>query len=300
MPTPTRSYAISLLETPTPRTQAAGFPVAPEQQPAPQQQLPVGAPANDPVAATATQFVIDATATVAAAIATSIQASQDNAAATQTVAAGGVFVPTSPLATPAVDASAIDPMTGLPVAPGFATPVLPTPLPTPEILPTLPVEPATSVPPPAPEIATLPVTSPPDAAQATPIPVPATDIPGVLVIVVTNTPEPAGAGAAGPLDPRRPIVYPTPTATADALLFMASTVDAMVATAGWIWFLAGSLVFFVTAGIVAGLFFRQADAQRYDLRDQEPDAWLTPDDALPGQAGRAAPIPEDDWPENLP
>ena len=142
--------------------------------------------------------------------------------------------------------------------------------------------------------------------------VPDTATPDALILVVTNTPD--------PFDVQRPVVLPTPTPTLDTLLAAARSVDALVATAGWIWFLGGSLIFFVTAGIVAGLFFYQREQQRFDLVEDvaaaEDELW--DDDAAWADADAAhaerPPEPQrgpyrppanrprrrDDWPTDLP
>jgi hypothetical protein len=133
----------------------------------------------------------------------------------------------------------------------------------------------------------------------------ATETPAVVVLVVTNTPE-----AAQMLLPvsQRPIVPPTPTTTPDFVMAAARTFDIAVTTFGWLWFLIGSLVFFVTAGIVAGLFFRQSEVSRYDLA--EPDYWLeeeAPDDEDPPTILHPGPQPgrptkqdtDEEWPADL-
>jgi hypothetical protein len=117
-----------------------------------------------------------------------------------------------------------------------------------------------------------------------------------VVLVVTNTPE---AGVVLP-EGQRPIVPPTPTPTPDFVMAAARTFDIAMTTMGWLWFLVGSLVFFVTAGIVAGLFFRQSEANRFEL--PEPDYWLEEEP----QAARSRPSPQagqsadDEWPADLP
>jgi hypothetical protein len=124
----------------------------------------------------------------------------------------------------------------------------------------------------------------------------ASETPEVLVLVVTNTPDPALALLP---DGQRPIVYPTPTATADYVMAAARTVDTAVTTFGWLWFLVGSLIFFVTAGVVAGFFFRQAEVNRYELVDS--DFWLeeeplTDRDLTQSETGRST---DEDWPADL-
>ena len=298
-PTPTRSYAISLLETPTPRSQVAGIPGAPQQEPTQtptldsnqvgqlppdQSQLPV----QDPIVATATQIAVDATSTAVAAVATAAQQSVDSAAATA-LAEAQAPLPESPLASPLATPT-FDPLlpqtgdaSGLPVAPGVEIPTA-----TPTLLPT-------DFPTPTPPVPSLP------GADTTVLPpeftaVVGTETPAVVVLVVTNTPE----GGTSLPEGQRPIVYPTPTATPDFVMAAARTFDVAVTTMGWLWFLVGSLVFFVTAGIVAGLFFRQSEASRYEL--PEPDYWLE-EEPLADRSHASSPPgakADDEWPAELP
>ncbi len=157
----------------------------------------------------------------------------------------------------------------------FTSPLAtPTPLPTDTPAPTAtPVETPTPIPP----TPTLP--PPTEALPPTPT---ATPTPEIVYIVVTDAPT------------ATPPPMPTLTLTPDALLLAAKTFDAAVAAAGWIWFLLGSLVFFVTAGIVAGLFFRQQERRRYDLL-------LLGDELDPDLADELDDEDEDAaWPTNLP
>jgi hypothetical protein len=141
--------------------------------------------------------------------------------------------------------------------------------------------------------ATAVAASPLDTPTETPVFAPATSTISptaeVMVIVVTATPDTALA--------QRPIELPTPTATPDYLLVAARTVDTFMLTATWIWFLAGSLVFFVVAGVLAGLSFRQNERQRYDLLND--GLWIDDDFLLP-----PPPPPRDEdvdnWPDSLP
>ncbi len=125
------------------------------------------------------------------------------------------------------------------------------PLETPTWTPTVPVIPPT----PAQVVAILPTPAGNQgAAEATPIPV-------QDVIVVTATPTSA----------QRAIITPTPTPTPDLLMTMARIIDSTVATAGWIWFMLGSLLFFTVAGVLAGLGFRQQEEHRFDLTEPPGD-----------------------------
>jgi hypothetical protein len=315
--TPTRSYAISLLETPTPRAQSANFPQgSPQQDPAnvatpdSLQQQP---PAQEPALATATQISVDATATVlyatstaAAATATASQLAIDSVAATA-IAQSQAPLPDStrpelppfdsPVATPTFDPSFSqegDP-SGLPVAPGFETPLAPeagdTATVGADLSPTgsVPVESINETPAPSDGIITV---MPPVVTVLV-----ATETPAVALLVVTNTPDPAVALLP---DGQRPIVYPTPTPTADFVMAAARTFDVAVTTLGWLWFLVGSLVFFVTVGVVAGLFFRQTEVNRYEL--PEPEYWLeeepqTDRRRMSPDSGKS---PDEEWPADLP
>jgi hypothetical protein len=284
-PTPTRSYAISLLETPTPRNQIAAIPnTSPElgspelaQQPTldPNQQTPPlpgqESPLQDPFVATATQIAVDATITAVAAQATASQLAVEDAQATA-LAESQPESPLviSPLATPTLDPSLVQ-SGELPVEPGLETP--------------------TEMPAPGSDVTVLPplVTA-----------VVGTETPAVVVLVVTNTPEPGMDGAATVLpEGQRPIVLPTPTATPDFVMAAAHTFDVAVTTFSWLWFLVGSLIFFVTAGIVAGLFFRQSETGRYDL--PEPDYWLEEEaDRDRSHLSPAGEGEDDEWPAELP
>ena len=241
-----------------------------------------------PFVATATQIAVDATSTAVAAVATAAQQSVDSAAATA-LAEAQAPLPESPLASPLATPT-FDPLlpqtgdaSGLPVAPGVEIPTA-----TPTLLPT-------DFPTPTPPVPSLP------GADTTVLPpeftaVVGTETPAVVVLVVTNTPE----GGTSLPEGQRPIVYPTPTATPDFVMAAARTFDVAVTTMGWLWFLVGSLVFFVTAGIVAGLFFRQSEASRYEL--PEPDYWLE-EEPLADRSHASSPPgakADDEWPAELP
>ncbi|GIV78476.1 MAG: hypothetical protein KatS3mg050_2870 [Litorilinea sp.] len=132
-----------------------------------------------------------------------------------------------------------------------------------------------------------PTEGPPAAAPIAPAPEAARPAPTV-VIVVTSPPLPT----------QRPVVYPTPTPTPDYLLLAARVIDAAVATAGWIWFLVGTLIFFAAAGIMAGLSFRQQEAHRFDLLEAAPpedeEEWDADDEDV------GPPEMDDNWPASLP
>lgn len=108
----------------------------------------------------------------------------------------------------------------------------------------------------------------------------------------------------------RPLEYPSPTPVPDLLILFAKVVDASIAAAGWIWFLCGSLIFFVTAGVLAGLGVRRQYRPRYALvgnaGDSEDDPYQTIDTPPPAPApvppSRPASTSSDDdyWPASLP
>jgi hypothetical protein len=73
--------------------------------------------------------------------------------------------------------------------------------------------------------------------------------------------------------------------------------------------LVGSLVFFVTAGVVAGLFFRQSEVNRFEL--PEPEYWLVEEPPADRprtssqtvsdtRQARTGPSADDEWPAELP
>jgi hypothetical protein len=231
-PTPTRSYAISLLATPT------------SAQPTPTPTLFVD-PAFFPVTLTAQ-------------------------AAAATAAATPFF---SPLATPTLDALL------------FPAPEVPTFAPALSQTPELPLEtPTATEPPPTP----VPTDTPAPTSSPTP---------HVVLVVITDTPAP-GVSVGVALPPgQRPVVYPAPSPTPDALLMLATMFDAALAAAGWIWFLLGSLVFFASAGVIAGLFFRQQEVRRFELVEGEEEIVLP--EAIPAQQPRGLDS-DDEWPDSLP
>ncbi|MDQ3248093.1 MAG: hypothetical protein M3Q45_02680, partial [Chloroflexota bacterium] len=189
---------------------------------------------------------------------------------TAPVAAGGVGQPGSPLAAPTfpvvspLATPTLDPFsvaaTGTAAAAATATSIAlftsPTPLPTATLLP--PTVTATSV----------------------------------ITITATTIPS-----AMRPLSETvRPLALPPPTQAPAVLPLFSRVLDATVAAAGWIWFLCGSLIFFATAGILAGLGFRRQERRRYAL----VDAPLDVDEDL-FQVNLAPPADADDsWPASLP
>ena len=103
------------------------------------------------------------------------------------------------------------------------------------------------------------------------------------------------------MNAQRPLVYPTPTPSNFITLFV-RIADAAATAAGWIWFICGSLIFFVTAGVLAALGFRQRDRGHYVMVDRADNAYqaeAAPATASPIQT-ELAPFDEDHWPPSLP
>lgn len=126
----------------------------------------------------------------------------------------------------------------------------------------------------------------------------------------TETPSPTAT------ETPSPTATPTPTPTATATMrpveaaalpaapmttfpLFTQVLDAAVAAAGWIWFLCGSLIFFVTAGILAGLGFRRQERRRYALVDAEIDEDTYEIDTTLTSL-RPGPAADDNWPASLP
>jgi hypothetical protein len=108
----------------------------------------------------------------------------------------------------------------------------------------------------------------------------------------TMTPTPTDTPT--PTITQRPIESATPVMTTNAAGLLSEAVGTAVVAAGWIWFLMGTLVFFVTAGIVAGLSFRNQERARYRLSNGEPPPPTSP----PPPARRRQ--DDDHWPTSLP
>lgn len=118
----------------------------------------------------------------------------------------------------------------------------------------------------------------------------------------TATPTPTATSTATPTATQRAIEQPTATGTPDTTTLFAQIVDASFAAAGWIWFITGSLIFFVTAGVVAGLSFRRQERQRYRL---SPSSNAPPNiqptaPTPPLRPERPAADEDEDWPTSLP
>jgi hypothetical protein len=98
----------------------------------------------------------------------------------------------------------------------------------------------------------------PESVLATPTP---------TVLAVAPPPiltPPVDAVPTGNIGPAQPL---------GVLDLIATTLAVTSTTLGWIWFLAGSIIFFAVAGMFAGLSFRQQERRRYAMVDEEAPLW---------------------------
>lgn len=120
----------------------------------------------------------------------------------------------------------------------------------------------------------------------------------------TPTASPTPTETPTPTITQRPVEPATPAPTQDAFSLFGQVANRVVVAAGWIWFLGGSLVFFVSAGIIVGLSFRRQQRQRFDLYDlgdepsTEPPTNPQPSAATPARRSRP-PDDYDNWPASL-
>jgi hypothetical protein len=122
-------------------------------------------------------------------------------------------------------------------------------------------------------------------------PVPPELAPGlVITITATPTPEQAALLPGGPT--QRPIEPPPPLPPGDTRSFFSQVLDTAGATLALLWFLGGSVIFFVTAGVLAGLAFRDKERARYQLEAGGDQGAFT--------ASAPPPQADDHWPESLP
>ncbi len=143
------------------------------------------------------------------------------------------------------------------------------------------------------------LTAQPRSPLATPIPEQVNLPPTAVVITVTATAADVAVVPTGPT--QRPIEPPTmapgngssPNSALERSFFV-QVLDSAGATLALLWFLGGSVLFFVTAGVLAGLAFRDKERARYELDDGgDQSAFAT--QVLPPQQSD-----QDDWPESLP
>ncbi|MEZ4837378.1 MAG: hypothetical protein R2873_36180 [Caldilineaceae bacterium] len=178
-----------------------------------------------------------------------------------------------------------------------------------------------------------PTTAPPDTPTTPPQDTPTTAPPAVTDAPAQVTPTSA------PIDTQPPRPQDTPTAEVGVAPDVAATPDvsptallllppvdrdiapppaeeplnfgtvvddvlrSMADVAVWLWFVCGSLIFFVVAGIIGGIYFGQRERQRYDLYTLEPDDHDHFHDhfEVEQQETRRPSPPDDDvWPASLP
>jgi len=116
-------------------------------------------------------------------------------------------------------------------------------------------------------------------------------LPPQYVITVTATSTPALPETAT----QRPIAPPATPPALDGRSLFTRVLDAAGMTMTLLWFLAGSVLFFVTAGVLAGLSFRTKARNRYTLTDGDDSPYRV-------EMPVPAPPPDDDdhWPASLP
>jgi hypothetical protein len=115
-----------------------------------------------------------------------------------------------------------------------------------------------------------------------------------------NEEEPPGAEGESllglpPAD--RPIEASSDLSSPDAFGVIENVIASMASVAAWLWFLCGSLIFFVVAGIVGGLLFSQRERHRYDLYQVEPEESPLLEVVEPAKPERRG---DDSWPASLP
>jgi hypothetical protein len=133
-------------------------------------------------------------------------------------------------------------------------------------------------------------------ALVTPIEPTATRVPSSTP---SRTPSPT------PTATVRPIEYPTATALPDFPSIFSNVLRSAMATLGVLWFLAGSLVFFGVAGIIAGVGFRQSERRRfhlYALEEEEMEDVNDEESAATSQPPQSRSTTDDlnRWPSSLP
>lgn len=129
----------------------------------------------------------------------------------------------------------------------------------------------------------------PPSPTETPIPLP-TDTPTLELPTVTSLPTPTSVVIAT----ATPFILiiaplPTPAPSGDYLALVAQIFQVSTATLGWIWFLGGSIIFFATAGIFAGLSIQQRRQQRDELFSMEEDGNLDDHTFKPGAVAPISP-----------
>ena len=109
----------------------------------------------------------------------------------------------------------------------------------------------------------------------------------------------AGSGPAG--TSQRPLAEPTAGPALDTRSFFVRVLESAGSTMALLWFLGGSVLFFITAGVLAGLSFRAKEQARFSLEPGGENAEMLaqpqPEPPLPPQSNSKA---DDTWPESLP
>ncbi|MBI1298116.1 hypothetical protein GC175_24545 [bacterium] len=103
-----------------------------------------------------------------------------------------------------------------------------------------------------------------------------------------------------PLPPvDRPIAEPPATEPLNLAMIINDVLSSMANVAVWLWFVCGSLIFFVVSGVIGGIYFSQRERARYDLYTLEPDEHAHFD--VEDKTERRMRPPDDDvWPASLP
>jgi len=113
----------------------------------------------------------------------------------------------------------------------------------------------------------------------------------VVIVAPTN---PGGETAAGSMGPNSG--GSATSIDGDYLSLIAATLATSTATLSWLWFLAGSIIFFAVAGMFAGLSFRQQERRRYRMFDDD-EGPTEAENSLLFENDPVAPWPDEPLPE---
>jgi hypothetical protein len=124
----------------------------------------------------------------------------------------------------------------------------------------------------------------------------------LVVILVTPTPTPTETVVG---TDQRPVSTPVPAPTLamqTVLGMLASMGEGAAVAATWIWFLAGSIIFFVVAGALAGVLIIGRERRRYEVETTDDPFRMerVAPPARPTPAAEREREPGADWPEQLP
>ena len=101
--------------------------------------------------------------------------------------------------------------------------------------------------------------------------------------------------------PQRPLAEPTAGPALDSRSFFVRVLESAGSTVALLWLLGGSVLFFVTAGVLAGLSFRAKEKARFSLEATEGGGELiTQPQSDPQMQPQTKPKADDNWPESLP